>query len=614
MALGVLVLISIVVLLPMSATHALEADPESVTVDASVVLNESKENAIKTLSTIEIDPPVLSVGGTALVTVTIRKEGGIPLENETVVFVGMSGSSGYSIGQTIDPTNSDGKTYGTVTSPTPGLAQLTAVVTTYEYDIPINDFDVVLFEPVAVPVMKAEPSFTKGYSNTVYWIGNALVYEYEVEVARDVGFSQGDLNCPWVSDTQFLFGSLLDGQIYYYRVRAKNKYGAVSDWSNIVYSIQDATPPWSSVDDVVVDGDSFDITARAVDTGSGVDRVRLYANRNGSEWEMVGYATEGSARILIADVISIYAVNGNGTYCFYTEAEDVVGNIEINSPGESGDFCIEVGKIAPPSGEEPGEISAPSLPVTQFLNTVKEYTGIVWKSISISSCKYCGDAQFRVWAPLAVVGWNVALLLLVCGIPLGIFPAVILLYLTTIRHIFSSGSKRVIQGVVYDSETEKVVPWAKLKLYSKRSHICSTVSSRSGEFSFDVGPGTYYITVERSGYIFPSRVTKYASNDNQTAVYRGELCKVLSISQTVLLRVPLDQEEDTDALFMFLLGIQGVPSVFIDILMFLSAMGIIILWLCFTMTGCIGYISAVLAGGALLLGTLAARKGLQLAR
>ena len=97
-------------------------------------------------------------------------------------------------------------------------------------------------------------------------------------------------------------------------------------------------------------------------------------------------------------------------------------------------------------------------------------------------------------------------------------------------------------------------------------------------------------------------------------MYRGELCKVLSISQTVLLRVPLDQEEDTDALFMFLLGIQGVPSVFIDILMFLSAMGIIILWLCFTMTGCIGYISAVLAGGALLLGTLAARKGLQLAR
>jgi Phosphodiesterase/alkaline phosphatase D len=92
--------------------------------------------------------------------------------------------------------------------------------------------------------MLPEPEYTKGDSNIVMWnmVGSG-VYEYYVEVSTTSDFSTVLNNSGWINNLAYEFDNLENGQIYFYRVKAKNSYGIEGGWSNVVFSVQDDEGP-----------------------------------------------------------------------------------------------------------------------------------------------------------------------------------------------------------------------------------------------------------------------------------------------------------------------------------------------------------------------------------
>ncbi len=108
--------------------------------------------------------------------------------------------------------------------------------------------------PPSVPVITAEPQWTAGHSNTVYWASSsdgsgAWGIEYNVEADVDQAFGSPDFRSDWTVSTGHDFSSLIDGVTYYYRVKSRDALGWESSWSSTTSSTQDASaPPAPSMD------------------------------------------------------------------------------------------------------------------------------------------------------------------------------------------------------------------------------------------------------------------------------------------------------------------------------------------------------------------------------
>lgn len=100
-----------------------------------------------------------------------------------------------------------------------------------------------------VPIMEDEPisGYTPGNSNTISW--NAVSdnisgnVKYFVQCDDNKDFSSPYAQSDWIPGTSYTFINLEDETEYWYRVKAKDEAGNVSDWSDNVSSIQDATDP-----------------------------------------------------------------------------------------------------------------------------------------------------------------------------------------------------------------------------------------------------------------------------------------------------------------------------------------------------------------------------------
>ncbi|NIS13408.1 MAG: fibronectin type III domain-containing protein, partial [Thermoplasmata archaeon] len=98
------------------------------------------------------------------------------------------------------------------------------------------------------PVISVEPTFTAGNSNTVFWTAasdgaGAGGIQYWVETDTSAAFTSPDFASGWQTSRSFTFSSLVDGQTYHYRVRAKDALDQEGSWSAIQSSTQDASPP-----------------------------------------------------------------------------------------------------------------------------------------------------------------------------------------------------------------------------------------------------------------------------------------------------------------------------------------------------------------------------------
>jgi hypothetical protein len=174
------------------------------------------------------------------------------------------------------------------------------------------------------PVMDPEPPYSPGTTNTVSW-GPVTMrrspVSYRAQRATDPDFNFGVESTTWIAETFYEFTGLTDGQIYYYRVLARDAALNESGWSNVVSSTQDTLPPTSTAGPLdPYQGDvTFDVPYTADDATSGIDNVELFYQLDGG-----GYSSYGT---FISSPIS-FTASGDGFYEFYTVATDSAGLVE----------------------------------------------------------------------------------------------------------------------------------------------------------------------------------------------------------------------------------------------------------------------------------------------
>jgi hypothetical protein len=99
--------------------------------------------------------------------------------------------------------------------------------------------------PPSIPIIDPEPLFTTGTTNSVKWAASTDagigVSYYQVHMATNPDFTGGTI--VMVTAYTNAFTRLVSGTTYYYRVRAIDSFGYVSQWSSIQYSTQDDAPP-----------------------------------------------------------------------------------------------------------------------------------------------------------------------------------------------------------------------------------------------------------------------------------------------------------------------------------------------------------------------------------
>jgi len=274
------------------------------------------------------------------------------------------------------PTDSTGSATGYISATVPGSYRICARDITGGGSVEIQQCEMLYVTPVAVPVMKTEPQYTAGTSNTVSWsITGTNPYQYYVEASIYSNFSSVAGSSGWISSTSATFSGLSSGQIYYYRVKARNQGGGESSWSNSAYSVQEASAPQISLISVTkptgVTTNEFDpnsvisLSYRVEDNiavatrdlwvvlPSG-DRVKVPYSQvvNGNIWNV---------SIKLGDLPKDSSGNLYSTYSFYIEATDNVGNKSWDNSA-SVNFTKPVKPPVEPS-VEPVLPSTPGIPV-----------------------------------------------------------------------------------------------------------------------------------------------------------------------------------------------------------------------------------------------------------
>jgi len=147
-------------------------------------------------------------------------------------------------------------------------------------------------EPPTVPIPMEMPSHSMGKSTTFKWHPSldraSGVMSYHIEVATDPDFTSG----PWVEGTYLesfttsrQVDDLKDGVTYYYRVKAQDNMNHFSQYSKVVSSAQDASPPLATnvhpLPDFIPEGPLTISWDPALDHGVGVSHYELWYHIQG---------------------------------------------------------------------------------------------------------------------------------------------------------------------------------------------------------------------------------------------------------------------------------------------------------------------------------------------
>lgn len=102
--------------------------------------------------------------------------------------------------------------------------------------------------PPTTPGLVPEPTYTTGTSNTVTWGGSADAgvggVSYQIQYSTSPLFvASQTVTSSWGVSTPYTVLGLLDGQTYYYRVRARDAFQLTTPYSSVERSTQDASPP-----------------------------------------------------------------------------------------------------------------------------------------------------------------------------------------------------------------------------------------------------------------------------------------------------------------------------------------------------------------------------------
>ncbi|MBI2473834.1 fibronectin type III domain-containing protein [Candidatus Uhrbacteria bacterium] len=130
----------------------------------------------------------------------------------------------------------------------------------------------------------------------------------------------------------------------------------------------------------------------------------------------------------------------------------------------------------------------------------------------------------------------------------------LLQYFFTAPVLFFGRLRRKGYGMVYNGIAKTPVDLAVVRLFETTSEnvalgkqdrlIQSRVTDKGGRYFFLVQPGTYRITVTKSGFQFPSEYLHGVKTDgNYLDVYHGELIHVTSSDAVITANIPLDPSQ-----------------------------------------------------------------------
>ncbi len=107
---------------------------------------------------------------------------------------------------------------------------------------------------------------------------------------------------------------------------------------------------------------------------------------------------------------------------------------------------------------------------------------------------------------------------------------------------FGLAKRRKPWGTVFDSMTKKPIRPAKVSLVNAQGELTNNfITYSDGRYGFSVGPGAYYMRIEKPGYTFPSKVLfGKAEDDFYESLYFGEPINVYKRGELVIKNIPVD--------------------------------------------------------------------------
>ncbi|MCD4811894.1 carboxypeptidase-like regulatory domain-containing protein [bacterium] len=510
-------------------------------VDISATISED------TFSTVEVFPSTVEIMEDTTVIVTILNSSYAPQPNHYIELL----ASGLDFTQPTTPSNSQGRITVEVSAATPGTYTICANdITDSGLTISIIDCATLYVTPVGVPTLVAEPAFTQGNSNSLFWNSLGSNYQYNIEVSRYSDFSIVKQSSGWLSGTMFEFDSLENEVMYFYRVRARNSYGGQGGWSNVVYSVQDSEGPvieLMSVGDIgennTVEWESgyeVEIVYRVEDNLSLESVEFLCVRQDGSKYACGTTTANGS---VYTTVIQLSELEKDGIaylfseYSFCVDAFDTVGNqtslcdIELSIPEWS-----DPGDPTEPDDPDP-PAPVPTFIVRVIRDIIDTTKGVLWNAFG----DFQGDELEGINTAVTVATFTVGLGSLLGGliyIPIYLFE----LFLGLLSWL-GLRKKGVLSGYVYDSGTKEPISQAVVRVYNlEKKLIWTDVTGSRGFFNLAMPDGEYRLEVSSNMYSFPSKSIFGKEDYPLRDIYHGD---TFSVKNDIIpeFSIPLDSLE-----------------------------------------------------------------------
>jgi hypothetical protein len=472
-------------------------------------------------SQLSLFPSTVEVGQPSTVSITTLLPDGSPRIGREILIYIDGDSENVTIVQP-SLTDSEGEAVGFVDSLAPGTYKICAKDVTEGLEIFIADCAILYVIPVPAPQMLSEPEYTKGDSNTVMWnmVGTG-VYEYYVEVSTTSDFSDLLDNSGWITNLAYEFDNLDDGQIYFYRVKAKNSYGVEGGWSNVVFSVQDDEGPEiefidiSGMDEntnVNWDRDyEIHIRYRIVDNVDIASKDFWCIGSDGSRYDCLYTATERGDFWDITIQLKYLEKTESGNlfeeYKFCVEATDSVNNVSRNCEAK-----LEI-EIEVPEEEIPKPTIPPLITkIIDRLDKIFDETFLKLKQAPLDN----------ITVTTTAINLTIGFGFLVATF--GSIPYALFQLFLSILTLLGFRKKSNVSGYVYNSLTKEPIRQAVVRVFNEvHELIWTSVTDSNGYFMApEVKDGEYYITVTARDYTFPSKIVFGKKDFPLENVYHGD--------------------------------------------------------------------------------------------
>lgn len=447
------------------------------------------------------------------------------------------------------PTNYLGQSFGYVSSTNPGIYTICAKDLTEGYEISIPDCEQVYVVPVPTPSMLAEPLYTGGLNNLLIWsMSGSNTYQYLVQAGLGQEFQNIEKESPWINNLTYEFRNLRDGIMYFYRVKAKNSYGGESNWSNIVFSVQDSSGP--TVEIVSISGigqnnmsewdPEFSINIRyRIKDNVGISQKDFWCSgKDGTKYEcLFSQSSTGDFWNISLKLKDLEIYNGEylfDIYKFCVEAKDLVGNVNRNCDAQ----------ITFPQKEDEPPIIIPEEPIIPSKPTVidsirKQITEIIDNTIGKLEPIELQNIVITATTANIAVGLGFLLSLL------GNVPYFILQSILAMLSLLGFRKKANVNGYVYDSFSKNPITQAIIRIYNENNELVWTdVTDNNGYFrTTEVEDAEYYIKVTARNYIFPSKIIFGKTDFPLENIYHGDPFLTRQ-NKVPNFSIPLDQKDN----------------------------------------------------------------------